>query len=420
MKKFYTLLSAALLATGLLSAAQLKTAKTVTATDAPAKAEVTFKASFEEENSKLGIRKASQRIKDPNETPETVDLVGKYVTLATTDGDLPEDATSDDRKYITVGSVEVVAGENEKEYILKGFFGGDIDVKANLTDQVIQTPNGNMYIVEIPAGSPILTEEGQVCNLYLYGALAAQPGEYVFSNDNIPFAFNPKTKVMIYAYSVGGVFIGYKTNDDRFSGVGVYYSPEMEEANATMVSTALVDVTTETYAEKTDFLIAGFDKQDNMLFFNFGGASEIVTFVPDFQNMKATATDQVYSVIPMSATASVTFTISPSIDATSNVVEGTIGANEGNYTTLTLGDWGAYGTFQDKNYYSVECTKSVVTYDYNIFGQDVGALDNVIADSDVNAPVEYFNLQGMRVANPEAGQLVIKRQGKTVSKIVVR
>lgn len=38
---------------------------------------------------------------------------------------------------------------------------------------------------------------------------------------------------------------------------------------------------------------------------------------------------------------------------------------------------------------------------------------------DENAPVEYFNLQGIRVANPENG-LYIRRQGNTVSKVIIR
>lgn len=37
-----------------------------------------------------------------------------------------------------------------------------------------------------------------------------------------------------------------------------------------------------------------------------------------------------------------------------------------------------------------------------------------------NAPVEYFNLQGVRVNNPAAGQLVIKRQGSEVTKTIIR
>ena len=36
-----------------------------------------------------------------------------------------------------------------------------------------------------------------------------------------------------------------------------------------------------------------------------------------------------------------------------------------------------------------------------------------------NAPVEYFNLQGVRVANPENG-LYIRRQGNKVEKIFLR
>ncbi|MCH5240508.1 MAG: chitobiase/beta-hexosaminidase C-terminal domain-containing protein [Muribaculaceae bacterium] len=45
------------------------------------------------------------------------------------------------------------------------------------------------------------------------------------------------------------------------------------------------------------------------------------------------------------------------------------------------------------------------------------AIDGI--DVDANAPVEYFNLQGVRVANPENG-IFIRRQGDKVSKVVVR
>ena len=36
----------------------------------------------------------------------------------------------------------------------------------------------------------------------------------------------------------------------------------------------------------------------------------------------------------------------------------------------------------------------------------------------VNDPVEYYNLQGMRIANPTVGQIVIRRQGNDIRKIV--
>ncbi len=45
-----------------------------------------------------------------------------------------------------------------------------------------------------------------------------------------------------------------------------------------------------------------------------------------------------------------------------------------------------------------------------------------IADvaADENAPVEYFNLQGVRIAEPAAGQIVIRRQGTKVQKMYVK
>lgn len=43
-----------------------------------------------------------------------------------------------------------------------------------------------------------------------------------------------------------------------------------------------------------------------------------------------------------------------------------------------------------------------------------------VATDNANAPVEYYNLQGVRVNNPNAGQLVIKKQGNAVSKVLVK
>lgn len=48
------------------------------------------------------------------------------------------------------------------------------------------------------------------------------------------------------------------------------------------------------------------------------------------------------------------------------------------------------------------------------------AIGNIATDVDTNAPVEYFNLQGIKIANPEAGQVVIRRQGSKVSKLFVK
>ena len=44
-------------------------------------------------------------------------------------------------------------------------------------------------------------------------------------------------------------------------------------------------------------------------------------------------------------------------------------------------------------------------------------LESVAVDNE--APVEFYNLQGVRVANPEAG-IYIRRQGSNVTKVYVR
>lgn len=48
---------------------------------------------------------------------------------------------------------------------------------------------------------------------------------------------------------------------------------------------------------------------------------------------------------------------------------------------------------------------------------ETSALENIAVDAD--APVEYFNLQGVRVENPSNG-LFIRRQGSAVSKVIIK
>lgn len=54
-----------------------------------------------------------------------------------------------------------------------------------------------------------------------------------------------------------------------------------------------------------------------------------------------------------------------------------------------------------------------------IFPSDQSGIAGVVGE-DSNAPVKYYNLQGVAVDNPVAGQLVIKRQGSKVTKIIVK
>lgn len=74
-----------------------------------------------------------------------------------------------------------------------------------------------------------------------------------------------------------------------------------------------------------------------------------------------------------------------------------------------------YAATSGTTYYANNhATPSTITFKSFTAGVDGIAVDNT------NAPVEYYNLQGVRVSNPAAGQLVIKRRGSEVTKMIVR
>ena len=61
-------------------------------------------------------------------------------------------------------------------------------------------------------------------------------------------------------------------------------------------------------------------------------------------------------------------------------------------------------------------TKAATQYALNI---EASGINKVSIDNDSNAPVEYYNLQGVKVANPSNG-IFIKVQGKKASKVFVK
>ncbi len=54
---------------------------------------------------------------------------------------------------------------------------------------------------------------------------------------------------------------------------------------------------------------------------------------------------------------------------------------------------------------------------YVKFTGELGGVELLNPDSDASAPVEYYNLQGIRISNPKSGETVIRRQGATSSKV---
>ena len=103
-------------------------------------------------------------------------------------------------------------------------------------------------------------------------------------------------------------------------------------------------------------------------------------------------------------------------------------------TDIVFGDDGEGGTLTGltKDYVAAVCDYQgqilpwvgngliydfTIVYTGDLLADMAGVKDITIDNVDANAPVEYFNLQGQRVANPTNGQILIRRQGSTVSKI---
>ena len=74
--------------------------------------------------------------------------------------------------------------------------------------------------------------------------------------------------------------------------------------------------------------------------------------------------------------------------------------------------------FLNTTYHNVKlCGDKVTITKVSIVHAAAGIAD---ITTDENAPVEFFNLQGVRIAEPAAGQIVIRRQGNKVSKVFVK
>jgi len=55
-----------------------------------------------------------------------------------------------------------------------------------------------------------------------------------------------------------------------------------------------------------------------------------------------------------------------------------------------------------------------------VLPESLAGVNEIMADDNADAPVEYFNLQGQRIDNPVPGQLLIRRQGAKAEKILVK
>lgn len=92
-------------------------------------------------------------------------------------------------------------------------------------------------------------------------------------------------------------------------------------------------------------------------------------------------------------------------------------ADDGENTVITFPyqSMVLYATLSQSYYYASD---DVSTITFPTIQQENSSIGDIIVDAE--AEVEYYNLQGIRIENPKAGQIVIKRQGNVVSKEFIR
>lgn len=83
---------------------------------------------------------------------------------------------------------------------------------------------------------------------------------------------------------------------------------------------------------------------------------------------------------------------------------------------------GDYYKFENNDWTKLETPENVVLKTSVNVSKVTSGIENIefVEIDNSNAPVEFYNLQGVRINEPAAGQIVIRRQGTNVSKIIVR
>ena len=117
----------------------------------------------------------------------------------------------------------------------------------------------------------------------------------------------------------------------------------------------------------------------------------------------------------------VKFDAATATGATKVNFDGTVGdvtyTFRNNFADVASVEAGVYDVKLAVSYYVKNNNETLQLYPIEYTAVTPTGIDGVIVDE--NAPVEYYNLQGVRVANPENG-LYIRRQGNKATKVLVK
>ncbi|MDE6628650.1 MAG: hypothetical protein K2K36_04700, partial [Muribaculaceae bacterium] len=263
----------------------------------------------------------------------------------------------------------------------------------------------------------------QEFKLYLFGPYSAsQPGNFVYDKDPVVLAVTEEGLVNYYDMSVrtgGGVgYFNVQPDGQLYGGMVLDVKAVKCNSRYSLVETDAEDI--QVYVkggqvverDTTDpnvFHVKGFAGYGNASF-TVNPAKRTVVSAPNQCEVILKMQDG--SMVPFYATCNIWVEGEPIPEY---VIRGSVEPVDDDSAVVYLQNW----FIADWNYgFYVAFMETEMTLPFNPLKTD--GVESVSVDSADDAPAEYYSLQGVRMMNPEAGQLVIKRQGSEVRKVVIR
>lgn len=311
-------------------------------------------------------------------------------------------------------------------YLIDNFFIPDaLQVEAELVVknvQVSETDAIPLIFLTIPTGTPIYKDNAGTYELSLAGYGKDEQGKTVLYayTDDIDFVLMNDGSFMLWlGDNVTGLCMLPKTGDSLYN---LTFNSRMPICNGQMQAFLSEDVTEDGQFKGKDItcdLYAEYNAETNNLFLcNYGGYYSGISLTVDPAKAEATATEQILlsrymqGYLLQAYISSKPSEVLPVVFAMRSEEGRTILTNDGLALVVKAG---TYPGVNQNSWWSF-LFESTIVLDLDI-PIESGIEDITVADT--NAPVEYYNLQGLRVENPANG-LYIKRQGKTATKVFVK
>lgn len=294
--------------------------------------------------------------------------------------------------------MEISRGEGENEVVLTGFWDGDYEVTGTYDEET--------QSITIPA-QVFFTDYGFAYALQCYD---------IDDDDNVSLIEDPMTLYFdasdntLMSFDYWGITIYEEdaelTEDNCYGFLDYCMMMVCAPTNGT-VSYTYYD---EEYEEEYDMEdnVACALEGNTLSVENFGGEGMVVEFTIDTEAKTATASNQ-YVYYEQDDTGTLYPYFMANAASTTEVVGSITGDNN---NIISIEEW--FILVDDELYGPY--LNTVITTPFDLLsGSGVGS----ISVDNENAPVEYFNMQGVKVSAPEQG-IYIMRQGTKTSKVVVK